>query len=103
MDLEAQPPAHLLRGGRGDPEAAASVPDLQPDAERRLRDDGEAYLTDEGHYILDCAIPPDTDAHSLAAALAPLPGVVEHGLFLDMASLALLGSEDGNVERLEDR
>ena len=30
-----------------------------------------------------------------------MPGVVEHGLFLDMAELALLGHEDGTVERLE--
>jgi ribose 5-phosphate isomerase len=33
--------------------------------------------------------------------LKSIPGVVEHGLFLDMASLALLGNEDGTVERLE--
>ena len=59
------------------------------------------YVTDEGHYILDCAIPTAPIPPALAAALAPVPGVVEHGLFLDMADLALLGHPDGTVERLE--
>jgi ribose 5-phosphate isomerase A len=73
-----------------------------PDAELRGIEGGsEPYLTDEGHYILDCTIPEGTDPASLAAALAAVPGVVEHGLFLDMADLALLGREDGTVEHLE--
>jgi ribose 5-phosphate isomerase A len=73
-----------------------------PDAELRSIEGGsEPYVTDEGHHILDCAIPPDADPGSLAASLNAVPGVVEHGLFLDMADLALLGNEDGTVERLE--
>ena len=74
---------------------------LLPDAELRADEGSEPYLTDEGHYILDCAIPPDADPGSLAASLNAVPGVVEHGLFLAMADLALLGNEDGTVERLE--
>jgi ribose 5-phosphate isomerase A len=75
-----------------------------PDAEVRLNGPGSGpYLTDEGHYILDAPIPEGSDPHSLASALKTIPGVVEHGLFLDMASLALLGKEDGTVERLEAR
>jgi ribose 5-phosphate isomerase A len=62
---------------------------------------GDPFVTDEGHYILDAPIPPGADPHELARALDAVPGVVEHGLFLDMASLALLGREDGSVERLE--
>ena len=73
-----------------------------PEAELRLNGAGsEPYLTDEGHYILDAPIPEGSDPHSLATALKTIPGVVEHGLFLDMASLALLGKEDGTVERVE--
>ena len=69
---------------------------------RATLDEGyEPYVTDEGHYILDRAIPPEADPGTLAAALNAVPGVVEHGLFLDMADLALLGNEDGTVERLE--
>lgn len=77
---------------------------LLPDAELRLAETGsDPYLTDEGHYILDAPIPEGSDPHSLASALKTIPGVVEHGLFLDMASLALLGNDDGTVERLEAR
>ncbi len=73
-----------------------------PEAELRLNGAGsEPYLTDEGHYILDAPIPEGSDPHWLATALKTIPGVVEHGLFLDMASLALLGKEDGTVERVE--
>ena len=75
---------------------------LLPDAELRLSPEtSDAYVTDEGHYILDATIPPEADAAALASALDRIPGVVEHGLFLDMASVALLGNDDGSVERLE--
>jgi ribose 5-phosphate isomerase A len=95
-------PVEVVRFGWADTRRRLSS--LLPDAALRTGDEESApYVTDEGHYILDCAIPPGTDARSLAADLAPIPGVVEHGLFLDMASLALLGGEDGYVERLEGR
>jgi ribose 5-phosphate isomerase A len=75
---------------------------LLPDLELRMDSNGsEPFLTDEGHYILDAPIPADADPHALAIALNAIPGVVEHGLFLDMASMALLGHEDGSVERIE--
>ena len=73
-----------------------------PESELRGNEGGsEPFVTDEGHYILDAPIPPDADPATLAVALKTVPGVVEHGLFLDMAELALLGKEDGSVERLE--
>src|SRR5215208_7916299 len=73
---------------------------LLPDAELRHRDDGEPYSTDEGHFILDCAIPDGADVDLLARSLKTVTGVVEHGLFLGMAERALLGTPDGGVERL---
>jgi ribose 5-phosphate isomerase A len=74
---------------------------LLPDAVQRLREDGEAYLTDEGHFILDCAIPADADIDALDTAIKQVPGVMEHGLFIGMAERALLGRPDGSVEVLE--
>jgi ribose 5-phosphate isomerase A len=71
-----------------------------PDTERRAVGD-EAYMTDEGHYILDCAIPEGADPEELDRAIKLLPGVVEHGLFLGMAHRALLGRPDGEVQVLE--
>jgi ribose 5-phosphate isomerase A len=75
---------------------------LLPAAElRSLPGGSDPFVTDEGHYILDAPIPAEADPHHLATALKTIPGVVEHGLFLDMAALALLGQDDGAVERLE--
>jgi ribose 5-phosphate isomerase A len=68
------------------------------DAELRAGDDGEPYVTDEGHYILDCALPADVSPDELAPQLEHLPGVVEHGLFIRMAEQALLGHPDGTAE-----
>ena len=74
---------------------------LLPDATLRLREDGESYVTDEGHFILDCTLPGDAELESLDRSLKQLPGVVEHGLFIGLASQALLGRPDGEVEVLE--
>jgi ribose 5-phosphate isomerase A len=73
---------------------------LLPDASLRVAEGGDPYLTDEGHYILDCVVPPDADAAGLDLALKRIAGVVEHGLFLGMAERALLGTPEGEVEVL---
>ena len=57
------------------------------------------FTTDNGNLIADCALGPVDDLAALAAALKALPGVVEHGLFLDEATLAYVGRADG-VDRL---
>jgi ribose 5-phosphate isomerase A len=60
---------------------------------------GNPYVTDEGHHILDCRFGEIVDPHALAARLHAIPGVVEHGLFVGMAELALIG-KNGEVIRL---
>ena len=67
----------------------------------RHGDDGRAFVTDEGHFIVDCALAQRSREGlvELAAALKALPGVVEHGLFLDMADEVLVGRADGSAER----
>src|SRR4051812_4274161 len=55
-------------------------------------------VTDEGHYLLDLELPREGDLGALADAIKATVGVVEHGLFLGMASEALLGTPDGDVE-----
>jgi ribose 5-phosphate isomerase A len=57
------------------------------------------YLTDEENYILDCACGEIEDPELLAAEIRGIVGVVEHGLFLGMAALALVAGEDGVTER----
>jgi ribose 5-phosphate isomerase A len=56
------------------------------------------YLTDEGNYILDCACGRIEDPERTAAAIRAIVGVVEHGLFLGMATLALVAGENGVTE-----
>ena len=70
------------------------------DAELRTAG-GSAFLTDEGHHILDCTIPPQADPDALADRLRRIPGVLEHGLFIGMAERALLGTPDGRLETVE--
>ena len=72
-----------------------------PGGELRAGDDGAPYLTDEGHYILDCPLGPDVVLDTLGPRLKLVPGVVEHGLFIGMAERALLGAPDGSVEVLQ--
>lgn len=59
---------------------------------------GEAFVTDSGHRILDASFGRIPDPEVLAHRLAEIPGVVEHGLFLGFADLALIASPDGVAE-----
>lgn len=70
--------------------------------EVRLRTrDGKPFVTDEGHYIIDLVLHRIEDAGMLDFDLRQIPGVVETGLFLGMADMAILGNEDGTVRRIE--
>jgi ribose 5-phosphate isomerase A len=60
----------------------------------RMRED-KIFVTDGGHYILDCAFGEIPDPERLAATLNGLPGIVEHGLFLGLASFAIVGGPHG--------
>lgn len=64
---------------------------------RRVVND-EVFLTDGGHYILDCRFGPLADAPTLAGHLKAVPGVIEHGLFLSLATRVVIGKADGTVE-----
>src|SRR5262245_18630470 len=65
----------------------------------RMRD-GKPFITDNGNVILDCALGRIENADRLAAALSSIPGLVEHGLFIGIASLAIIAGERG-IETLE--
>lgn len=64
----------------------------------RRRPDGTPYLTDEHNYIFDCVGNHITNPERTAADIRAIIGVVEHGLFLNMASFALIASESGVTE-----
>ena len=64
----------------------------------RLREQasgGKPFLTDGKNYILDCKCGSIPNPLETAAALANIPGVVEHGLFLNMARTVILGDDEG--------
>jgi ribose 5-phosphate isomerase A len=60
----------------------------------RTKPDGSPYITDNGNQILDCSFGKITDPPALALTLSQTPGIVEHGLFIGLASVALVGRGD---------
>lgn len=65
----------------------------------RLAADGSQFITDSGNMILDCHFGPIADPAKLAAALAGRAGIVEHGLFIDLATDLIVAGPDGVVHR----
>jgi ribose 5-phosphate isomerase A len=65
----------------------------------RLAKPGEPFVTDNGNQILDCKFANGiADARALASELSNEPGVVEHGLFIDLATDVVIGDESGEAE-----
>lgn len=57
--------------------------------------DANPFVTDGGHVILDASFGRIPDPEALSAALLPIPGVVEHGLFIGLAELAIVAGPEG--------
>ena len=55
----------------------------------------DLLVTDGGNHILDCHCGRIPDAEALAARLSNVPGVVEHGLFINIARTVIIGNENG--------
>jgi ribose 5-phosphate isomerase A len=60
---------------------------------------GQPFLTDEGNFILDCAVGPIAEPQALAATLQARAGIAAHGLFLGLATEVLVAG-GGRVKRL---
>ncbi|XP_048534826.1 probable ribose-5-phosphate isomerase 3, chloroplastic [Triticum urartu] len=66
------------------------------EAKLRLNEDGKPYVTDNSNYIVDLYFKtPIRDALGAGKAIAALEGVVEHGLFLNMATSVIIAGSDG--------
>jgi len=61
----------------------------------RLKTGGTPFITDSGNNILDCHFGEIDDPYALSAELNSRAGIVEHGLFLDLASEIIIATEDG--------
>lgn len=53
------------------------------------------FVTDDGHYVLDCRFGPIRDPHRLASEIKSVVGVVEHGLFLGLAERVVVAGSEG--------
>ena len=62
--------------------------------------ENKPFTTDHKHYILDCYFEKINDPAGLNAALHNIPGVVETGLFVNMATKIIVGYEDGRIEEV---
>jgi ribose 5-phosphate isomerase A len=69
-------------------------------AKVKLRQDphGNPFVTDEGHHILDCSFGQIPDPPALARKLSDMPGIVEHGLFIDLATVVLVAKGENVTE-----
>ena len=73
-----------------------AIADLGLEAPLSLRmKDGEIFVTDGGHYILDASFGRIPDTKALSDALFAIPGVVEHGLFIGLARAAVIAGTSG--------
>jgi ribose 5-phosphate isomerase A len=62
---------------------------------QRLTPEGHPFVTDGGHHLLDASLGRIPDPRALAARLSEIPGVAEHGLFIGLASAAILAGPGG--------
>ena len=78
-----------------------AIADLQEPGSLTLRQgqDGHAFVTDGGHWIIDAALGRIDDPRAMAQALCGIPGVMEHGLFIGLAHMAILAGPDGVDDR----
>jgi ribose 5-phosphate isomerase A len=80
--------------------SAAEIEECVGPIKQRMKSDGKPFITDNGNFILDCHFGAIEDADTLDMLLKDVPGVVENGLFLGLADLAIIAGPDG-VETLD--
>ena len=90
-------PVEVLQFGWKD--AADFVESLGGTPTLRTAEDGSTFVTDEGNWIIDSAFGPIDDPPRLAALLAGRAAVVEHGLFLGLATDLLIAGATGVEHR----
>jgi ribose 5-phosphate isomerase A len=76
-------------------EAATAAVGCPGPAVPRQAANGHAFVTDGGHWLLDAQLQHIADPQALAARLAAVPGVMEHGLFIGLARTAIVAGPDG--------
>jgi ribose 5-phosphate isomerase A len=85
------------RATRGMIEKLAADAGCRGEIKTRLGPHGKPFVSDGGNWIVDCDFGQIEDPERLDAALKSIPGVVEHGLFLGLADLAIVAGAAGVV------
>lgn len=62
------------------------------------KNEGKPFITDNGNYIVDCSFGTITSPAELNLQLHGIPGVVENGLFIQIASTVIIGYADGHTQ-----
>ncbi len=70
---------------------------IQLGAECRLRRQagGDLFITDQGNYVMDCLFASGFDPQALAQALSRRAGIIEHGLFINLATEIIVAGKQG--------
>jgi len=76
-------------------EAVAAAAGCPGPAPLRMAQNGHAFVTDGGHWLIDARLRRITDPSGLAARLSAIPGVMEHGLFIGLAHAAIIAGAAG--------
>ena len=63
--------------------------------------DGRLFITDNGNLVLDASLRGDENLAQLGTELNDIPGVIDHGLFIDEADIILIENDSGEIERLQ--
>ena len=95
VPVEVIPFAHRLVMGR--------LAELGGKPELRRSKGSSPVITDNGNFVIDVDFGPIKDAHALDCRLKSIPGLVETGLFLDLADRVYIGLKDGKVKMLETK
>ncbi|MFA1609566.1 ribose-5-phosphate isomerase RpiA [Halobellus rubicundus] len=92
--LSRSVPVEVLPDARAAVERDVDALGGEPTLRRAERKDGPV-VTDNGNVVLDCDFGAIAEPAALAADLAAVPGVVEHGLFVGLADAVYVGTDDG--------
>lgn len=79
---------------------AATALDLTRKIRLRMKNDAP-FITDGGHFILDASFGRIPAPEALSESLFAIPGIVEHGLFLRLASCAIIAGDDGSISVMD--
>jgi ribose 5-phosphate isomerase A len=80
---------------------AREIEEMRAKPSLRLGPEGQPFVTDNGNHVLDCRFGTIDDPDSLAMRLDAIPGVVDHGLFLGLTDLLIVGDPGGGTRILE--